>query len=108
MTLTTPALVDRAIDTMNSGDGDELATLFAPVGTVLHESHRHEGLRAIAAWFARIPPVVIRPVRHEHDGAEHVVDAEVEGTSPHGPELHRFRFVVAEHQIRSMSVNVLR
>jgi ketosteroid isomerase-like protein len=105
--ITTPTVAD-ALECMNEGDCEGLCSLFAEDGVVVHGDGRHEGRGAIADWFAKIPSVLIRPIRTVRQGAHHVIDAEVEGVSPDGPQLHRFTFELAEHQIRSMSVNVLR
>lgn len=107
-TTATIPIVTAALDSMNDGDHEGLSSLFAPDGTVTHEHRHHHGRREIAAWFSQIPSVLIRPISVLRRGAEHIIDAEVDGVSPDGAELHRFRFVLAEHQIRSMSVNVLR
>ena len=108
MTPVTEPLVVAALDTMNDGDAHGLCALFAPDGTVAHEGKRYRGAPQITAWFSRIPSVLIRPIRAMRHGTAHVVEAEVSGTSPHGPQLHRFTFELAEHQIRSMSVNIVR
>lgn len=100
--------ITAAFDAMNDGDHDGLCSLFAPDGTVVHEDRPHQGRKEISAWFAKIPSVLIRPIRVIRRGAEHIVDAEVDGVTPSGSQLHRFTFVVAEHQIRSMHVNALR
>jgi len=107
-TATIPVIITAALDSMNEGDHEGLCSLFTSDGTVAHEERRHHGRQEIAAWFSKIPSVLIRPIRTLRDGAEHVIDAEVEGVSPDGSQLHRFKFVLAEHQIRSMSVKVLR
>jgi hypothetical protein len=106
-TATTP-IITAALNSMNDGDYESLCSLFTPDGTVTHEDQPHHGRREIATWFSRIPSVLIRPIAAFRRGAEHVVDAEVDGVSPDGPQRHRFTFVLAEHEIRSMSVNVLR
>lgn len=108
MTTVTIPTIAAALESMNEGDHERLCSLFTPDGTVTHEDRQHEGRGAIAAWFAQIPSVLIRPISVLRRGAEHIIDAEVDGVSPEGSQLHRFRFVLAEHEIRSMSVNLLR
>lgn len=107
-TTATIPTIEAALGSMNDGDYEGLCSLFTPDGTVTHEDRQHHGRRAIAAWFSQIPSVLIRPISVLRRGAEHVIDAEVDGVSPDGPQPHRFTFILAEHQIRSMSVNVLR
>ena len=107
-TTATIPTVTAALDSMNDGDYEGLCSLFTPDGTVTHEDRQHHGRQEIAAWFSQIPSVLIRPISAFRRGAEHIIDAEVDGVSPDGSQLNRFRFVVAEHQIRSMSVNILR
>lgn len=109
--MTTTAIlppITAAFDAMNAGDCEGLCSLFTPDGTVVHEDRAHQGRKEISSWFAKIPSVLIRPIRVIRRGAEHIVDADVDGVSPDGPRLHRFTFVVGEHQIRSMHVNALR
>ncbi|RWZ52544.1 nuclear transport factor 2 family protein [Labedella phragmitis] len=107
-TTDTAPIITAALNSMNDGDYEGLCSLFTPDGTVTHEDRPHHGRSEIAAWFSRIPPVLIHPITAFRRGTEHVVDAEVDGVSPDGPQSHRFTFVLAEHEIRSMSVNVLR
>lgn len=107
-TTATIPTIRAALDSMNDGDYEGLCSLFTPDRTVIHEDRHHHGRREIAAWFSQIPSVLIRPISVLRRGVEHIIDAEVDGVSPDGSQLHRFKFVLAEHQIRSISVNVLR
>ena len=79
-----------------------------PNGTVTHKEYHHHGRREIAAWFSQILAVLIGPISVFRRGVQYIIDAEVDGVSPDGSQLHRFTFVLVEHQIRSMSVNVVR
>lgn len=104
----TQPVVSWAMECMVCGDGEGLCELFASDGVVEHEGVRHQGRAAIAAWFAALPAFVLRPLHSIRQDGVHIVDADVEGPEPGKAQRHRFRFDVAEHEIRSMSVNVVR
>jgi hypothetical protein len=103
----TPTLVDRYFALAAAPDFDAYLAQFTDDAVAEDEGRRHEGIAAIRAWRAGVPPVsyTVKSVEPTAEGTRAVV--EIAGDFPGSPVPLTFGFAFRGEKIRRLTIRPL-